>query len=137
MPETLPRRDSSFTRDQYRTLLEVAEAIAAHRDLGALLHQLAGVLPRIVPFDFINLVLHDSQRGVIGLELLVTPEPTTIEAGLELLVETSPGGLVWKTQEPLLVEDVETEVRFPELTPRMLENGVRSFCGVPLTSALR
>jgi formate hydrogenlyase transcriptional activator len=137
MPDLLQRRKSLFTRHQYRTLLEVAEAIAAHRDLGALFRDLAARLPRIVPFDYINLVLHDPQRDVMRLQLLVTPEPTTIEEGLELPVATSPGGLVWKTQEPLLVEDAELEDRFPELVPRMLENGVRSFCGVPLTSALR
>ena len=42
---------SLTSREQYRGLLEVAEAIAAHRDLGALFDDLAQRLPRIVPFD--------------------------------------------------------------------------------------
>ena len=126
-----------LSREQYRTLLEVAEAIAVHRDLGELFHDLAQRLPRIVPFDYINLVLHDPARNVMRLHLLVVPEPSTIRPGLELPVDESPGGLVWKTQQPLVVEDVALESRFPKLTPLLLENGVQSFCVVPLTTALR
>src|SRR5262249_47004701 len=122
---------------QYRTLLEVAEAIATHRDLGELFDDLARRLPRIVPFDFFNLVLHDPARHVMRLHLLVTPEPSTISPGLELPVDESPGGLVWQTQEPLVVENAALDSRFPALTPRLLENGIQSFCSVPLTSALR
>src|SRR5262245_38346889 len=123
-----------FSREQYRGLLEVADAIAAHRGLGELFDDLAQRLPSIVPFDYINLVLHDPARNVMRLHLLVTPEPATIGAGLELSVDGSPGGLVWRTQEPLMVEDAALETRFPELTPRLLENGVQSYCVVPVTT---
>lgn len=133
----LPRDGQTLSREQYRTLLEVAEAIAAHRDLERLFHELAERLPRIVPFDFINLVLHDAARNVMRLHLLVTPEPTTISPGLELPVDASPGGLVWSTQEPLVVEDVAGDNRFPALMPQLIENGVQSFCSLPLTTALR
>ena len=117
--------------------MAVAEAIAEHRDLGELFGDLAERLPQIVPFDYINLVLHDPARNVMRLHLLVTPEPSTIQPGLELPVDGSPGGLVWETQQPLVVENVALENRFPTLTPLLLENGVQSFCSVPLTTALR
>ena len=126
-----------FSRDQYRALLEVAEAIAVHRDLSELFDNLARRLPRIVPFDYINLILHDPAHQVMRLHLLITPQPSTISPGLELPIDVSPGGLVWKTQEPLIVENVALENRFPKLTPLLLENGVNSFCTVPLTTALR
>src|SRR5262245_14843018 len=89
---------AQFSREQYRALLEVAEAIAAHRDLGKLFHELSQRLPSIVPFDYINLVLYDPAREVMRLHLLLTPEPSTISPGLELPTDESPGGLVWKTQ---------------------------------------
>src|SRR5262245_42378432 len=137
MPESRRDGQALFSRDQYRTLLEVAEAIAVHRDLSELFHDLAQRLPHIVPFDYINLVLYDPTCHIMRLQLLVTPEPNTVPPGLELPVDESPGGLVWKTQEPLMVEDVARESRFPRLVPLLLENGVYSFCGVPLTTALR
>src|SRR5262245_43633676 len=125
MSELMHETQTLFTRDQYRTLLEVAEAIAVHRDLGELFDDLGQRLPRMVPFDYINLVLHDPDRNVMRLHLLVTPEPSTIAPGLELPVDESPGGLVWKTQEPLVVEDATLETRFPKLMPRLLENGIQ------------
>jgi formate hydrogenlyase transcriptional activator len=137
MAESLSDGEALFSREQYKILLEVAEAIAVHRDLGELFHDLAQRLPRSVPFDYINLVLHDPARQLMRLHLLVTPEPSTIRPGLELPIEGSPGGLVWKTQQPLMVENVPLEGRFPTLTPLLLENGVQSFCSVPLTTALR
>ncbi|HEV8621032.1 MAG TPA: sigma 54-interacting transcriptional regulator, partial [Nitrospiraceae bacterium] len=124
-------------RDRLRLLLEVSESIASHRDLDELFHDLAQRLPRIVPFDYINLVLHDPTRDVMRLHILAVPLPSTIRPGLELPVDESPGGVVWKTQLPLMVEDVAQESRFPKLIPMLRENGVQSFCAVPLTTALR
>jgi formate hydrogenlyase transcriptional activator len=131
------RQEVQLSLQQYQTLLEVSEAIALHRDLNALFQDLAQRLPRIVPFDYINLVLHDATRQVMRLHLLVVPEPVTIKPGLELPVNESPGGLVWQNQQALVVEDVASETRFPGLTPLLLENGVQSYCSVPLTTALR
>jgi len=123
--------------EQYRALFEVSEAIALHRDLDELFRDLARRLPHIVPFDYINVVLHDPARDVMRLSFLVTPKPTTISTGLELPVDESPGGIVWKTQQPLTVDDLAQERRFPKLTPMLRENGVQSFCVVPLTTAQR
>src|SRR5262245_22564157 len=129
-------RDVQLTFEQYRTLLEVSESIAVHRDLQALFHDLAQRLPRIVPFDFINLVLYEPMQHIMRLHLLIAPESVTIKPGLELPIDESPGGLVWKTQEPLMVANVAGETRFPKLTSLLVENGVQSFCSVPLTTAL-
>lgn len=124
-------------KEKLQTLLDVSEAIAVNRDLNELFRELAQRLPRIVPFDYINLTLHDPVANVIRLHLLIAPESSTIKPGLELPVDESPAGLVWKSQQPLMVEDVALETRFPELIPMLRENGVQSFCTVPLTTALR
>ena len=124
-------------RDRLQLLLDVTESIASQRDLTLLLEDLAKRLPQVVPFDFINAVLHDPTRQVMRLWLLVTSEPSTIHPGLETPIDESPGGLVWKTQQPLTVHDVEQETRFPGLMALFRENGVRSFCVVPLTTAQR
>jgi formate hydrogenlyase transcriptional activator len=122
---------------QYRTLLEVSESITSHRDLDELFHDLAQRLPHIVPFDYINVVLHVPERNVMRLCFLVTSEPSTFSLGQELPLDESPGGLVWKTQQPLTVNDITQERRFAKLTAKLRENGVQSFCVVPLTTAQR
>lgn len=133
----LHHRDLTLDRERLRLLLEVSESIASHRDLTVLLQDLAKRLPDIVPFDFINAVLHDPERNVMRLWLLVTSTPSTINPGLETPVDESPGGLVWKTQQPLAVHDVSKEHRFPRLMTLFRENGIGSFCVVPLTTAQR
>jgi formate hydrogenlyase transcriptional activator len=127
----------SQERDRLRLLLEVSESIASFRDLKELFQVLSRRLPRVVPFDFINLVLHDPARNVMRLQILATEEPTTIQPGYETPIDESPAGLVMNTQRPLMIGDLKDEARFPRLGPVLLQNGVRSYCAVPLTTALR
>ena len=133
----LSQQQLARERDETRLLLEVADSIASHRDLEALFRDLAGRLPRVVPFDYINLLLHDPERDIMRLHILVAPEESTIKPGMELPVETSISGYVWKTQRPLIIEDVAADPRFPALLQLLRENGVQSLCAVPLTTALR
>jgi formate hydrogenlyase transcriptional activator len=132
----LHHQDLARDRDRLRLLLEVSESIALHRDLEDLFRDLAQRLPHVVPFDYINVVLHEP-GDVMRLWLLITAKPSTISPGLELPVEESPGGLVWKTQQPLVVNDITQERRFPKLMGLLRENGVQSFCALPLTTAQR
>jgi formate hydrogenlyase transcriptional activator len=134
---TAVRAQLSEERDHLRLLLEVSESIASHRNLNDLFRDLAVRLPRVVPFDYINLLLHDATRNVMRLHILMAPEDSTIHPGLELPVDESASGLVWKTQQPLVVDDLEAETRFPRLIAMMRDNGVQSFCAIPLTTALR
>ena len=133
----LHHQDLIHGQERLRLLLEVSESIASHRDLEELFRDLAQRLPQIVPFDYINAVLHEPARDVMRLWLLVTATPSTISPGLELSIDESPGGLVWKTQQPLTVNDITQERRFPKLTAMLRENGVQSFGVVPLTTAQR
>src|SRR3954463_14400908 len=97
------------TCQQYRTLLAVAEAIISHRDLQALFHDLAGRLHRVVRFDYLLLVLHDDASDSMRLHVLETSEPTSVQAGLRTPVHESPSGLVWQTQQSLLIPNLEEE----------------------------
>ena len=133
----LHHQDLLHDRDRLRLLLEVTESIASHRDLTELLRDLAQRLPSIVPFDYINVVLHEPTRNVMRLWLLVASVPSTISPGLEMPVGESPGGWVWTHQQPLTVNDLSQESRFPKLMSILRENGVKSFCAVPLTTAQR
>src|SRR5919106_1349075 len=121
----------------YRGLLEVSEAIAAHRDLPQLFHELGQCLPRIVRFDFIGLVLHDPIREVMRVHTLQAVHSDKALPTLELPINESAGGLVWTTQQPLVVAQLSQETRFPKAAQFMLELGIQSFCMVPLTTAIR
>jgi formate hydrogenlyase transcriptional activator len=122
---------------QHRALLEVAEAISQHRDLGELFHELAARLHGVVEFDYLNLTLHDASRNVMRLHILETERPSKIRPGTEFPVGETPSGWVWETQQPFILNDTEEETRYPALLQILRENGVRSACSVPLTTAQR
>ena len=123
--------------EQYQALLEVSEAIAVQRDLPNLFHDLAQRLHRVVNFEHMRLLLHDAERNVMRLHVLEATEMGKLPACCDLPVDESPGGWAWKTQQPLVISQVEKDTRFPRVTPMMIEQGVKSFCVVPLTTAQR
>ncbi len=123
--------------ERYRALLRVAAAITSHSDLPALVQDLARLLPSVVPVNFVGLSLHDPQRGVMRLHVLQANVPADIIGGHESAPAETPAGLVWETQEPLLLNDLAEERRWPKVIGLMREDGVQSCFLVPLTSALR
>src|SRR6266404_1428308 len=122
---------------QYRTLLAVSEAIVSHRDLATLFHDLASRLHLVVCFDYLVCVLHDATSNTMRFHILETTEPISVQAPPPYSVEEGPAGIVWQTQQPLLVSNVAEESRWPQFPERAKPFGVNSFCFLPLTTARR
>lgn len=122
---------------QHQALLEVAEAIAQHRDLGELFHELAERLHRVVKFEYLNLILHDPSRNVMRLHILESEMPRKTRLGTEFQVGETPSGWVWETQQPFILDDLGKDTPFAALLQTLRENGVKSLCSLPLTTAQR
>src|SRR5690242_5611293 len=116
---------------EYQVLLEVAEAIALHRDIPGLFHDLFRLLPRVVRFDSLSLMLHQPAQNTMKLHILETEASADLDV-LERPVEISPSGLVWQTQTPLIIPDTESELRFAEAMTNLRKAGIKSFCSLPL-----
>src|ERR1700683_1751789 len=101
--------------ERYRALLDVSKKIAEHRDLSALFHDLAQTLHRLVPFDYLNLVLYDPVRNLVRLHVLEPAESLLVDTAREFPAGESPSGWVVQNQRPLVVTDIEKETRFPEV----------------------
>jgi formate hydrogenlyase transcriptional activator len=117
------------------TVFEVLEAIASHRDLPALFHQLGTVLGRVVPFDLLVLLLHDAETGTMRLHLIESARDAG-ELPHPYPVDETPGGHVWKTQQPLVVSDLQQDGRWPRVTADVFQRlELRALCAIPLTTA--
>ncbi|HET6674954.1 MAG TPA: sigma 54-interacting transcriptional regulator [Nitrospiraceae bacterium] len=126
--------------DHYQTLLEVSESIAVHRDLPALFRDLALRLPRVAPFDFIGLVLHNPDNGKMKIHVIETSAAPGLAGrldGLELPMEESASGWVWTHQEPLVIPDLSQERRFSMGMAALRDIAVESVCLFPLTTPAR
>ena len=64
--------------ERYQALLEVAEAISAHRDLHELFRDLAQRLPRVVHVNFVGLSLHDPARNTMRLHSIQANVPADL-----------------------------------------------------------
>jgi len=118
----------------YLTLLELSKAIASHRDLSELFHDLACRLQNLFNFRALGVILHDKSRNVMRLHLLEACEPRLWEAPSEIPIQGSIAGWVWRSQEAVAIHDLDLETRFP-LARNFLKYPVKSVCSLPLTTA--
>jgi formate hydrogenlyase transcriptional activator len=120
---------------EYRTLLAVTEAIVSHRDLRALVHDLAGLLHQVVPFDHLLLGLHDPSTNTMRPHVLEAFEPLPHELPESMPVDGCPMGHVWLTQQPLILPNDTEEARSPRF--QTVQRCFGSVCILPLTTARR
>ncbi len=95
--------------ESYEALLEAIETLTRHEDLPTLFHELAPRLKRVVPFDFISVILYDSALQMMCLHILESDRPIDTAMGPDHPPAESPGGLVWQSQEPMIISDYEAE----------------------------
>ena len=133
----LPTQFADGTEQQYTTLLEVSQAISANKTLAALFEDLGRRLHSILNFTYLSLILHDPENNLMRLHTLHAEHLATIEPGMEIPMQESPSAEVWRTQQPIVVHDSQHESRFPRAMKTLTENGIRSFCSLPLTTARR
>src|SRR5258708_17902271 len=96
----IPQLADTSPEAQHQALLEVAEAIARHRDLRDLFHELAARLHRVMEFDFLTLILHDAARNVMRLHFLEAADARNILPETEFGMGETPSSLVCETQQP-------------------------------------
>ena len=119
---------------KYLTLLELSKAIASHRELPELFHDVACRLQNLFDFSHLGVLLYDTPRHAMRLHLLETCDPTQWQAPTEVPIEGSIAGWVWQNQEPVVVRDLGSENRFP-FARTLLNHPVKAVCSLPMTTA--
>lgn len=120
--------------EQYVTLLELSKAIASHRDLTRLFHDLACRLQMLFKFRSLAVMLQDNSRDIMRCHFLETCAPIKWQAPTEVPMEGSIAGWVWQHQEPVVVHDIALEDRFP-FAKTLPEHPIKAICSFPLTTA--
>ena len=119
---------------KYLTLLELSKAIASHRNLSELFHDIACRLRNLFSFRDLAVMLHDSQRDVMRSYFFEGCNEgwATIES-TEVAVGESINGQVWREQVPLIIRDLDQETRFPP-AQKLRDKGIKSVCCLPLST---
>ena len=120
----------------FEALFELSQAISGHDDLGGFCRALAGSLRRVVPFDYLALLLHDAESDTLRMQALA-PDEGVGERGLERRIppgDATPAGWVWTHQQPLFIPRVDREERWRELLDPIRRRGLTALFIVPLTA---
>ncbi len=126
----------AVTAERYRTLLELSRAMAAHSSIDELVRGLATRLHDLLDFTYLTLMIRDDERDVMRAHTVHSFLPGPVAAP-EYSMQESPSAEVWRTQQPMVVTDLSHEDSFPTVMKFFRQNGVNSFCIVPLTTATR
>jgi PAS domain S-box-containing protein len=120
------------SEERHRTLLEINNAIITHLTQEALLHSLCEALQDVVSVDRAALTLYEPSRDTLRI-LAVEKQWRTdfFRVGVEVDRSNSHSGWVFDQQRPLVRRDLEAEWQFP-IEQRLLQEGIRSYCVVPL-----
>jgi formate hydrogenlyase transcriptional activator len=120
------------SEERHRILLEINNAIITHLTQDALLHAICEALQGVVPVDRASLTLYEPSRDTLHILAMEREWRTDFfQVGVEVNRKNSDSGWVFDHQRPLVRRDLETEWQFP-VEQRLLEEGIRSFCVVPL-----
>jgi formate hydrogenlyase transcriptional activator len=136
MPGAKSDGQAAECSDRFRALFAVAEAIVLHRDLPALFRDLSARLHQLVRFDWLALVLHDAASQTMHVHVLEPPNPAMAAKSGGPPDETA-AGVVWQTQQPIVISNLNEHQRWPEQMKRAQATGVKSLCELPLTTARR
>jgi formate hydrogenlyase transcriptional activator len=118
---------------RYEALLAMADLMVRHHDLPELFLAMAERLRQVVVADAAHFSLYEPVQNVMRLYLWQGSEMGPLPQ--EIAVDASPSGWVWQNQEPLVVNDLQLESRFPLVLNRLREQGLKSYCWLPLTTA--
>jgi formate hydrogenlyase transcriptional activator len=122
--------------EAWQSFLEVSRTILQHRDLAPLFRSLAPQLRSVLSFDFMTLVLHNPATDRMHLHVLEAEAPADVPR-VDQPIDQSPAGWVLIHQQPLIVDDVAHETRWPAVMEILRANGVANSCFLPLTTAHR
>ena len=137
MPTPLPTRSEATHAARYEALLRVLHLLTAQRNPTALFRVLASELRHVVTCDGISLALYDAEvRKHYFYALEIGPQPGVVPLA-DLPLEETMTWWVYQHQQPLVIPDIDTETRFPQLMALLKTYGMQSICGLPLTTVHR
>lgn len=121
--------------ERYRTLLEINNAIITNLTRESLLNAVCEALQRVLPVYRAALTLYDPDKDTVRIFAVSRQWNTEVfRVGIEISRKDSHVGWVLDHQQPLIRRDLEEEWKFP-VEQRLLDEGIRSYCAVPMILA--
>lgn len=122
-------------RDRLSLLLEVNNAVVSTLNLHELLNAVSTSLRRLMRHEYASLSLYDPETQRLQIHALDFPASKgLIQEGLSVPVEDTPAGLALTSHQPVFVTRHDVEQFGPDIARRILAEGLKSACCLPLIS---
>ncbi|HZR30588.1 MAG TPA: sigma 54-interacting transcriptional regulator [Terriglobales bacterium] len=121
-------------QQRYQALLCVTDSVSLNDDPNALLHEIAKPLMGTVSFDFLHFVLHDPLTNSMCLKASETLGAPQLPLPESLPLDETPSGWVWEHRQPLLLHEIKSETRYPQVMEVLRASGIQSGCILPLAT---
>ncbi len=118
-------------KKRQQVMKEVTGVLAAERDVPQAFPQISAYLRRVLRQEYAGLVLHDEKSGQLirqAMDFPLRKWPT----GDPDITAKSPGGRALRERASLIFNRDEMQGFHPETRDRLLAEGLRSLCYVPL-----
>jgi len=119
-------------RAEEAVMLQLSQALLANLDVGKLLGAISASLSEVLPHEEATLGLYDEKADNLMVQFLGLgdnePKPTEVRVSLD----GSPGGLAFRTREPVCLSNIEAAGFPPEGVQHLTRLGIKSGCWVPL-----
>ena len=120
------------TTARYSTILEVNRAAITQPGLSEIFQGTCTAVKKLIPHDRMRLSLYAPQHGALRLTAASGQGTKSIyQVGLLLDFKGSHHGWVFEHQTPIVRRDLQRELEF-QLEQPNLQEGIRSYCAVPL-----
>src|SRR5512146_2197257 len=127
------QKQLSSERDRLRLLLEVNNVLVSNREIRDLFPAISDCLQKVVAHDYTSLALLEPDGSLLRLYALVFPEGKgLVHRELVFPLAGSPGGWALTHRQPLVADPLSAEQYPAEITARMISEGVRCACWLPL-----
>lgn len=123
-------------RDRQRELLlQLTNSVVSNLDFQEVLRAVVRGVHHVVPCAIVAVVLPDEDGHNLRLQAMHFPEGKgLLREGILVPIEGSLGGRVFKSQTPLVVNELDARNYSPEMYARVSGEGLRSQCFVPFVS---
>ena len=132
------QRALEYKRDRLQLLLEVTSAVVSHLNLDDVFAAVSACLRRVIPHDGSSLLLFEPDTGQYRIYVLkFAGNGSFVEEGrTDPHNIKSPAAVAITTRRPALfgVEELERMAPESKAASRILAEGIKSFCAVPLLS---
>ena len=114
------------------TAARITDLVARAQNLSDAFKEFAPPVLALTGGELLNLSLPDPRRDCMQTHYWKENKESGEFAPFP--IDGSPGGWVWKHQEPVAIPDVALDDRFPSCVPALLNHGVRSYIALPMST---